>query len=50
MALLPAVAADVGDRHAVDADALERFLHFVELERLDDRFDFLHMLTLAGQA
>ena len=45
VAFLAAVAADFGDRHAVDADALQRFLDFVQLERLDDRFDFFHMVT-----
>ena len=26
----------------LDTDLLQRFLHFVELERLDDRLDFFH--------
>ena len=43
MALLPAVAAHFADGHAVDADGLQRFLHFFQLERLDDCFDFLHV-------
>ena len=42
VALLPAVAADLGDGHPVHANALERFLHFVQFERLNDGFDFLH--------
>jgi hypothetical protein len=36
------MAADVADGHAIDADALERFLDFIELERLDDGFDLFH--------
>src|SRR3989304_5742850 len=30
------------DRHAGDAGLVQRLLHFLELERLDDRFDLLH--------
>src|ERR1035441_6754256 len=36
------LTADVADGHAIDADALERFLDFIELERLDDGFDLFH--------
>src|SRR2546429_522447 len=42
VALLPAEAAHLGDGHADHADAGERFLDVVQLERLDDRLDFLH--------
>ena len=42
VAFLAAVAAHFGDGHAVDADALQGFLHFFEFVRLDDGFDFLH--------
>ena len=42
VALLAAEALDLGDGEAGDADLGQRFAHFVELERLDDRFDLLH--------
>ena len=42
VALLPAVALDLGDGHAVDADGEERVAHFFELERFDDGDDELH--------
>ncbi len=42
MALLPAEALGLGDGDALDPDLVKRFLHLVELERLDDRFDLLH--------
>src|SRR5215468_5965271 len=42
VALLPAEAADLGDRHADDPDAGQGLLHVVELERLDDGLDLLH--------
>jgi hypothetical protein len=45
--LLPAETPDLADRHAGDADLVQRRLHLVKLERLDDRLDFLHRLTLA---
>src|SRR5439155_4452129 len=32
-------ALDLGDRHALDADLAQRFFHFIELERLNDRLD-----------
>src|ERR1039457_2141195 len=48
MTLLPTVPADLGDGHAVDADTLQCFLHLVQFERLDDRLDFLHKLTVTG--
>src|SRR5262245_28329262 len=49
MALLASEALHLGDGHALNADALQRFLDLVELERLHDRFDLLHgadLLTL----
>ena len=42
VALLPAVAANFADGHAVDADILERFFDFFHLERLNDCFDLFH--------
>src|SRR6267142_4506767 len=42
VALLAAESADLGDRHADDAYARERFLDVVELERLDDSLDLFH--------
>src|SRR5438034_913127 len=42
VALLAAKSTDLGYRHAHDADAGERFLDVVELERLDDRLDLFH--------
>ena len=42
MALLPAEAFGLRDRDALDAHFLQRLFHFVEFERLDDRFDLLH--------
>ncbi len=42
MALLAAEALGLGDGDALQAHFLQRFLHFIELERLDDRFDLLH--------
>src|SRR5271157_321284 len=46
--LLAAVAAHIGDGHAIDADGHKRLLHFVEFEGLDDGFDFLHELMIRG--
>ena len=42
MALLPAEALRLGDGDAADADFVQRLLHLIQLERLDDRFDFFH--------
>ena len=42
VALLPAEALDFGHGQAGDADFGQRLAHFVEFERLDDGFDFLH--------
>ena len=47
MALLPAIALDLGDGHAVHADGQQRVAHVFELERLDDRDDELHGGLLA---
>ena len=47
MALLAAEALGLGHRDALDADFLQRFLHFVELERLDDGFDLFHACSSA---
>ena len=43
MALLAAEALGLGHGDALQADLLQRLLHLVELERLDDRFDLLHV-------
>ncbi len=42
-ALLAAEALGLGYRDAPDPDLVERLLHLVELEGLDDRFDFLNV-------
>src|SRR6516162_7525724 len=42
VALLPAEALRFEDGNALDSRFLQRFLHFVELERLDDRLDLFH--------
>src|SRR6478736_4945450 len=42
MALLTAETLGFGHRDALESDVLKSFLHVVELERLDDRFDLLH--------
>jgi hypothetical protein len=46
MALLAPEALDLGDGQAGDTHFRERFAHFVEFERLDDGFDFLHVRFL----
>ena len=48
MAFLAAEALDLGDGKALDAGFLKRFLHLIELEGLDDRFDLLHGPTPPG--
>jgi hypothetical protein len=50
VALLPAEALDLGDREPGDADLRQRLAHFVQLERLDDRFDFFHGVEGGGNA
>ena len=42
VAALAAEALHVGDGEALDAEVLQRVLHVVELERLDDADDQLH--------
>src|SRR5215218_837304 len=42
VSLLPSIALDLGDGHAVDAETGERVAHLVELERFDDCDDKLH--------
>src|SRR3546814_695005 len=42
VAFLAAEALGLGHRDALDADLVQGFLHLVQLERLDDRFDLLH--------
>jgi hypothetical protein len=42
VALLPAVALDLGDGHTVEADRREGVAHLFELEGLDDGDDELH--------
>ena len=42
VAFLPAEALGLGHGDALQADFLQRFLHLVELERLDDGFDLFH--------
>ena len=43
MALLPAEALGLDHGDALEADLVERVLHLVELEGLDDRLDLLHL-------
>ena len=45
--LLAAESLGLGHGDALQADFLERFLHLIELERLDDRFDLLHCLRIS---
>src|SRR3954454_17096234 len=45
VALLPAVAVDLGHGQTVDPECLQRRLHVVELERLDDGGDEPHAPT-----
>src|SRR5690606_3215230 len=42
MSLLPAEALGLGHGNPLQADLLERFLHLVEFEWLDDGFDLFH--------
>ena len=42
MALLPPETLGFGDGDALQSDFLKRFFHLVELEWLDDGFDFFH--------
>src|SRR3954452_5161777 len=43
MPFLAAEPLGFGDGDSGDADLVKRFLHLVELERLDDRLDLLHV-------
>src|SRR6185437_2511839 len=43
MSLLPAETLGFGDSNALQSELLKRFFHLVELERLDDGFDLLHL-------
>ena len=42
MALLAPEALGLDDGDALEPDLLQRLLHLIELERLDDGLDFLH--------
>src|ERR1700674_1305442 len=44
MPLLPAEALDLGNSQSVDADAGEGVTHLLQLERLDDGHDYLHVV------
>src|SRR3569832_506665 len=44
MALLTSKSLGFRDRDALKPDFLQRFFNLVQLERLDDGFDFLHRL------
>jgi hypothetical protein len=46
VAFLAAMSPDLGNRHAIDADAQQGVLDLVQLMGLDYRFDFLHPVTL----
>src|SRR5947207_10038008 len=43
VALLPPEALHFRHRHALDAELGQGFLHFLEFERLDDRFELFHV-------
>src|SRR5215472_15049718 len=42
VALLASVSPNLADGHSIDPYVLQGFFDFLELERLDDRFDFFH--------
>src|SRR5512147_1720438 len=42
MSLLPAEPLYLGHGHTLHADRIQRVLHVIELERLDDGFDLFH--------
>ena len=44
VAFLPAKAFDFADGHALDAEFVQGVFDFVQLERLDDGFDFFHKI------
>jgi hypothetical protein len=43
VALLPPEAFHFRHRHSLDAELGQGFLHFLEFERLDDRFELFHV-------
>ena len=47
VALLSPEALGLGDRNALKTNLLQRLLHFVEFERLDDRLDLFHRLLIS---
>src|SRR5262249_58075511 len=47
VALLAAEALGLGGRNALQAHLLQRLLHLVELEGLDDRLDFFHCVSVS---
>src|SRR5712692_10432002 len=48
MALMATEALGFGHRDALQADLLQRLLHLIEFEWLDDRFDFFHSVSSPG--
>jgi len=42
VAFLASMTADLTDRHALNSEALQGCLDFIELEWLNDRFDLFH--------
>src|ERR671912_705666 len=50
VALLAPEALGLDHRDALQADLLQRFLHFVELEWFDDGFDLLHLASARASA
>src|SRR5690606_89762 len=48
MALLATEALGLGHGDALQSDLLKRFLHLVELERLNDRLDLFHSGKASG--
>src|SRR5262245_5476621 len=50
MSLLPSEPLGLQDGDALEPDLVQRILHLVELEGLDDRFDLLHLLGLSPHA
>src|SRR6185312_8164210 len=50
VALLAAEALGLCDGDSLHSDGLERFLHLVQLERLDDGFDLFHGVLLGHRS
>jgi hypothetical protein len=46
VALLAAETLGFRDGYTLEAHLLQGLLHFIELERLDNRFDFFHVVRL----